>query len=61
MREPDYTLGQFEAWCKGEGRGGKDAGWHSTALAAAKRFRDLKLRLESKQSASEKLRHVEAD
>lgn len=38
----DYTLAEFENWCLGEGRGGRQAGVHRSALDAAQRFRMFK-------------------
>ena len=61
MSDDRYTLGEFIAWCKGEGRGGNAAGWHRFALDAAERFKAFKTRQEAKLIESEKHRHVEAD
>lgn len=35
------SLVGLEAWCKGEGRGGKRAGVHYTTLDAIKRYRQF--------------------
>lgn len=39
------TLEDFEAWCRGEGRGGQDAGIHWSALNAVERFKRFRHRV----------------
>ena len=39
MTTKPTTLDLFELWCKGEGRGGKGAGVHYSAVDAVQRFR----------------------
>lgn len=40
----DYLLSEFEAWCRGEGRGGPGAGMHASALQRIDDFRRFKRR-----------------
>jgi len=51
----DFTLAEFEAWCQGEGRGGKRSGKHATALEAIDRFRAFMREKELKRLAREKM------
>lgn len=51
-------LAEFEAWCKGVGRGPM-AGWHASALQMLDHFYQFKRKQEVNRRISEKLRQVE--
>ena len=58
----DHTLGEFEAWCKGEGRGGDGAGWHWNSLKQIRSFHKFKETQRRKRIALEKkAKTVESD
>lgn len=46
--KPGYTLAEFEAWCRGEGRGGVAAGRHWSALGLIENFKRFKEREDRK-------------
>jgi len=45
----DHLLSEFEDWCAGKGRGGRESGIHRSALDAAQRFRMFKENQKRKQ------------
>ena len=50
----NYLLAEFEAWCKGKGRGGKGSGQHFNSLDHIANFREFKRNQDLKRRALEK-------
>ena len=61
MSDDNYSLDEFEAWCKGVGRGGNAAGWHDIPIAAIARFKAFMHRQEAKRKSREKHIPIEVD